>query len=552
MKRRLIIIALILGTAVPAGAQELRSLDIRARLNPDGSADITSVWDANVVSGTEYFIPINTGSDIEIEDLRVSEGGREFVSLGTRWDVDRSREWKAGKCGIVRNRDGVELCWGIGDVGDHVWTVSYRVRGMVQSYDDADGLHFMFVNKNIGAPPQKVRLRIENAAGGEEWTCDNTLVWGFGFYGDINVEDGAIVARSFEPFGHDSGLIALVRFEKGLFCPAETQSGTFQNRIDKALRGSSYGEEEKALWAVVVFCIVVALLFFAIAIWILVESANGRIYSKGIFGTNKIDGWYREAPLEGNLMAAWWVLANGGRFIPKGQQKDLIGAFFLRWLLEGKVTLIPDPKKSSRLRLALREGNEFSDDVEESLYKMVVDAAGDGVLDANEFRRWSEKHPAQVAAWPDRAKGSGMAWFVGKGALISKTRLKDEGQKDARKLIEFKNFLKDFTLAAERGSVEVGLWKDYLVYAQLFGIADKVAKEMEKLFPAEIAAAVNETGMDVPYLMRTIRMTRMMSDSMATGAARGYQTGSVKGLGGHTSFGGGGGFSGGGFGGGSR
>ena len=53
-------------------------------------------------------------------------------------------------------------------------------------------------------------------------------------------------------------------------------------------------------------------------------------------------------------------------------------------------------------------------------------------------------------------------------------------------------------------------------------------------------------------MMRTIRVNNTMTTSAMNRAVGKYQAGSIKGTGGHTSFGGGGGFSGGGFGGGSR
>ena len=123
---------------------------------------------------------------------------------------------------------------------------------------------------------------------------------------------------------------------------------------------------------------------------------------------------------------------------------------------------------------------------------------------------------------------------------------------EARRVIEFKNFLEDFTLSKERGATEVGLWKDYLVFAQLFGIADKVAKQFQKLFPKEFQEVAQSAGLDPNAMIRTINVTNGMSTSAINRATAKYTAGSVKGTGGHTSFGGGGGFSGGGFGGGSR
>ncbi|MBR1406457.1 MAG: hypothetical protein IJ578_05950 [Bacteroidales bacterium] len=53
-------------------------------------------------------------------------------------------------------------------------------------------------------------------------------------------------------------------------------------------------------------------------------------------------------------------------------------------------------------------------------------------------------------------------------------------------------------------------------------------------------------------MMQTIRMTNNVSTAAINRAISRQQAGSISGKGGHTSFGGGGGFSGGGFGGGSR
>ena len=117
-------------------------------------------------------------------------------------------------------------------------------------------------------------------------------------------------------------------------------------------------------------------------------------------------------------------------------------------------------------------------------------------------------------------------------------------------VVEFENFLKDFTISDQRTAVEVKLWKDYLVYAQLFGIAEKVAKQFQKLYPAEFTEFSESVGMNNAMLWHTMHYTNSMSGRAFTNAVN--KAGSVSGGGGRSSFGGGGGFSGGGFGGGSR
>ena len=131
MKKILIPLLLLLVTAISLSAQEIRNIDETVVLRKDGSARITQVWDVTVVSGTEFYLPFDNLGPMKIDDLTVSENGEEFFAEGDGWDTDRTREQKRGRCGIVRKRGGVELCWGQGDYGDHVWTVSYTVKGLV-------------------------------------------------------------------------------------------------------------------------------------------------------------------------------------------------------------------------------------------------------------------------------------------------------------------------------------------------------------------------------------------------------------------------------------
>ena len=549
--------ALLAGLAIPLvlSAQRIRDVDITVDLQADGTARITQVWDVNVVRGTEWYIPIGNLDGMTVGDLSVSENGRAFASEGRRWDTERSLEQKAGRCGIVETRDGVELCWGQGSYGDHVWTASFTVTGLVQRLDDADAFNFMFVNPGLAAPPEHAKVTIRNATGGPAWTYDNTGVWGFGFDGEINVRNGEIIAESSEPFGPLSKLIAMVRFDKGLFEPAVSRSMSFDEMRDIAMEGSAYSPEEEDPFEKL-FLGIFAFIFLgglATTIWGIVQQALGKKYKKSLYGKNKITEWYREAPMQGDLFASFYVLENGWRFGGKTSSHGLIGALFLRWILDGKMSVQPDPKKSKRVNLAFAEEAEIADDVERNLYDMAREASGANLLlESGEFEKWSEKNFKKVTAWPLRAQERGRQYLQDHGYFLRGSTTTEEGAREACHVIEFKNFLNDFTLSKERGAVEVGLWKDYLVFAQLYGIADRVAEQFQRLFPAEFQEVAGSIGVDPTAMMRTIRMTDALSASVINRAVARQQAGSYSGKGGHTSFGGGGGFSGGGFGGGSR
>ena len=125
-----------------------------------------------------------------------------------------------------------------------------------------------------------------------------------------------------------------------------------------------------------------------------------------------------------------------------------------------------------------------------------------------------------------------------KGYRIS--HLSDSGKTSLAQIIGFKKYLEDFSLIAEREVTELGVWKGFMVYAMLFGIADKVEKQLKKLYP-------NHTE-ELGHLNRNVIVCHSYHRTMY----RSYQSARSSGSGGHSSIGGGGGFSGGGSGGGSR
>lgn len=556
--KRLIVLACAAILSVGASAQairEIRDVNTVVKLDRDGSAWVTQTWEAEAgSSGTEFYIPIGNLGPMTISQLSVSENGVAYESQGDDWDVDRGRSWKTGKCGIVPKHNGVELCWGLGETGWHTWTVRYRLTGLVQAYDDADAFNYMFINKGMRPAPEHARVTIEPAFDCPVWTLENTRVWAFGFYGEINVVDGKVVAETSESMSSSSGVICLVKFDKGFFFPSVDKGGPVQDLIDTALEGSSYGESDDDIWPLILFGIAFALLFvFGIGavIWIAVASARGYKWKTSIFGKKKIDGWYRDVPLEGDLLASYYLLSKGNRFGMSVPANNIIGALFLRWIMEGKLQVQPDPMSEKRVNLYFKAENGSEDDVENDVFLWARTASGDNLLlEKGEFEKWSTKNYRKITAWPERASARGKTWFRKKGYFKSEGTCTEKGASEACHLIEFQNFLKDFTLIGERTAPEVGLWKEYLVFAQLFGIADKVAKQFKKLYPAAFEELAQQAGLNGHTFLYAMNWTNHISAHAVSNASA--KAGSVSGGGGHSSFGGGGGFSGGGFGGGGR
>ena len=564
-------LSLTCALALPSYAQEIRDIETVVSLFSDGSARVVQKWDVNVVEGTEWYIPIDNLGKSYIHDFRVFENGVEYENDGRKWNSNRSLAAKTRRCGIVEKRGGdIELCWGQGEYGDHIYTISYTIDNLVQSYDEYDGFHWHFLNDEWSVRPQHASIRIVNETGKDAWYWEdqnscNVRFWGFGMIGDSRLEDGTIYFESTEPFRRSSFFSALVGFDKGMFSPAVQGDGTFAHLREEAMEGSDYDDEtlsrgDKILGIILLalFAIIPLLLLgwlvFAI-IRRIYRKVTGRHYDKKVFGKDKIDGWWRDVPLGGSPTALYSLLLSGDLLKPDKNKmfSNLVSAYFLKWIQDGIIAVEKDPGKKDRVNLRfVKEASEAEseDTMENTIYCAARAAAGENLLlEANEFKSWSYKNDKAVTGWPLAAKRSGTAIW------------KEASPEERCHAVEFKNFLNDFTLASEREAPEVGLWKQYMVMAAALGVAEQVSRNFEKLYPQVMEEYVRQTNMfdttTTYYVLRSLNRSSsaMMSSAMERQAQRAAKAAAARrssGGGGSISFGGGGGGFGGGHGGGSR
>lgn len=572
MRKTILTAAALLVAAVFSHAQEIRDIQTVVNLFRNGNAQVIQKWDMTVVEGTEWYIPIDNPGKSYIHDFQVFEHGKAFENDGRDWDSDRSLEEKTRRCGIVEKSHGnIELCWGQGEYGDHVYTISYIIDNLVQSYPECDGFHWHFLNDEWYTRPKHVSIRLVNETDLDPWFWEspdscNVRFWGFGIVGDSRLEDGSIFFESTETLSYNSFFSALVQFDKGLFHPQVEGDGTFEELKEKAMKGSDYGEKEDGFWDYVLY-VFFAIIFIGLPIlfvgWLiflgirrLYRRITNNRYRKDIFGKTKIETWNRDVPMKGNPIALFSLIQSGDYFSPAASRAfpNVISAYFLKWIQDGLVRVESDPKKENRVNLRFVEQKEtpiFDSPMESRIYSSAVAAAGDGLLEADEFKKWSYAHDSEVSSWPKEATywGRDHGW-------------QPLSQEDRCHAIEFMNYLNDFTLVDERTAPEVGVWKKYMIIAASLGIADKVAKNFEKLFPKMMEEYARQANMTDPtttyYVINSLNRTStsMMQSALdrqaAREAARAAAQRRSSGGGGHTSFGGGGGGFGGGHGGGSR
>ena len=568
MKQWITLLAALVTTfAAFADEQKVYDLDITVTLYSHGVAGIHEVWDLDTGEGiTEWYLPRENLGDIEVFSLKVLDeqynNAEAFTDVG-EWDVDLSRKQKTGKSGIVHKYNGVELCWGIGEYGHHVFHVFYGMKNVVKSLNDYDMLHMQFVNDEMKSPPQHVRVTIETDQESVKAVLDtaNTRIWGFGYEGTVAYqEDGTVVFESSEPFGYYSSVIALLRFDKGIFDSPSVQDRDFQEVLDRAMEGADFGprgdysdNQDDESWAGILAYLVTALGFLK-----LFKKGTGRVSKrekKKFMGAKESEvTWYRDVPMDGDLIAADYALSRLGE---DRKKNALASAEILRMIYQGYLDVRKDASGKIEIVFAdSKYGKGEMDSIASDLWSMMLEASGsDRVLQDKEFSTWSNKNKKRLYSWTEKMTLMGKKRFRDNGWMQTvSTKTTPEGQLEVQHLVGFRKFLEDFTLTGQRETIEVHLWQDYLVYGALLGIADKVAKQLKDIDPVLFEQTI---GYDYTTFNGALNSLNSLSRSI-TSANRAYVASTYSGGsgwsggGGHSSFGGGGGFSGGGHGGGGR
>ena len=563
MKPFITLLAALVSTfAAFADEQKVRDLDINVTLYKSGVALIHECWDVHTGNDiTEWYLPRENLGDIEIMNFSVLSDKQQLTDDG-EWDVDRSRRQKAGKYGIVHKRNGVELCWGIGEYGDHIYDAFYIMTNTVKSLNDYDCFHMQLVNDELKAPPQHVRVSIfPDEKMDVQLDTTNTRAWGFGYNGTVSfVEGGGVVFESSAPFGYYSSVIALLRFDKGIFDSPSVQERDFEEVLDRAMDGASfdddeYEEEDDEVLGIFSFLMMLIGYLTVRKGYRVASGKVSRREKKKFLGATENDvTWYRDIPMKGDLIAADYALSRLGE---DRKKNALASAEILRMIYQGYLDVRKDADGKIEITFAeSKTGRGEMDAVASELWSMMLEASGnDRVLQDKEFSAWSNKNKKRLYSWTEKMSLMGKKHFRDNGWMQpTSTKTTPEGQLEAQHLVGFRKYLNDFTLTGQREAVEVHLWQDYLIYGALLGIADKVAKQLKDIDPVLFEQTI---GYDYTTFSGALNSMSRLSNAI-TSANRSYVSSTYSGgssrggFGGHSSFGGGGGFSGGGHGGGGR
>lgn len=569
-------------TPVHASETIIKDMNVEVYINENGSAHIKEIWDMNITRGTEVYKVMNNMGPSQIKNLKVQdEKGFVYKNIGD-WNVDATRQQKNGKCGLVKRDDNYELCFGIGNYGERTYIFEYDVTHFVKQYQDNQGLNYAFFSD--------MDISIEHAlitvASPHPFNEDTVLIWAFGYHGNVVFKDDKVVLET-ENSMSGGKMQLLMRINDGTFENAYQTNENFDDILADAKQGSDYdsynnydenddnyfipGMISRTNRTVGLFIFLPFVMFFCLIVFGVIFAAKKYRQEPSVFSdyipfSTKNVNMFRDIPCQKDIFEFYYLAKKAG-LIGENDRGGMIAALILKWVQEGYIRF--DKREESHMVFFKKDG--FSIDLDKSIpchnrldSKMLQyfrEAAGENrCLETKEFDKWCRNHYTSIDSWFDDIDSFIEEEYRRKGLIsIEKTDTHFMGMKiskdrdvfdasireEMEHIVGLKMFLEEMSLINEKEVIEVKLWEEYLIFASILGIADKVQEQLGEMCPT----FNQQSNLDIIYTMHMVHMFAYNSMQASRAAASAAQSAS-SGFGGGSSFGGGGGgFSGGGGGG---
>ena len=172
----------------------LNNLDFNAKINQDGSMDVTETWDISVEDTNTLFKTFKTDSKkyTSISNVQVTEVTGSTEKSFNQIESLMYHVTKDCYYGLKNDDGNFEIAWGVGlddESANKTYKISYKVNDVIAKYNDYAELYWQFVGKDFEIDCKKVTGTIylpQNASSKED-----IKVWGHteGLNGEIYATD---------------------------------------------------------------------------------------------------------------------------------------------------------------------------------------------------------------------------------------------------------------------------------------------------------------------------------------------------------------------------
>ncbi len=543
-------------------ADHIYDIKMEVFINKDGNANIKETWKVKADSGSEWYKQILNLGESKLTNYKVFMDNKE-LSYKSAWNVNGSIEEKAGYYGINYISNGLELCFGKKDMKSHTFILTYDISNYIFNTEDAQVLYFTLFPK-FTADSFEVTVKSYYDF------PDNLDVWGYGYKGYAYVKDGTILMSN-DGSLYDEYVVLLAKFPLNTFSTdyqvedfnnfeevlGDAKEGSFDYDYDDNYN-NNHSYYKPSLFARILPYIVIIfqLLVFGGITTLIYKTISSSKYG---FKNNKTISYkdtmmFREIPCNKDIYYAN-TLININHF-GGYETTNIFGAIILKWVKNDKIKFTKEKKgllKKEVSIIDLTMNPTFDNENEKKLFNMMYEASKDGYLESNELEKWARKNYSKFLGIFNKISNDYLDKLKSEGHIYKRTNkeeckyknvMDDTIYEETKKLYGLKKFLIEFSQMNTKEVLEVKLWDEYLMFAYLFGIASKVAKQLKNMYPEVIEQMGNGLDYDTLIFINNMSITSTSAASSARRDAESYSSGGggfSSGGGGGGSFGGGGG-----------
>lgn len=590
-------IIILLGLTTKSNASlYLNNLDFYAEIDTNGNMNVTETWNIRISNTNTLYktFDLDENKYSGITNVQVSEVGRGDFTETDEWAYHLTKDYYFG--GI--NDDGkFEISFGVGlddSTATNTYKINYTVVDAIKKYDDCAELYWQFLGSDATVDASKITGTIKLPS--EADSKEDIRVWGHveTLNGEIYVTSTDTVEFSLD--NYISGNYVEVR----IAMPSEmieTAERTYNKNVLPSIieeetewaneanaRRERKQRNEKIIKTVIIVVMVI------IGIILLRQTVKYiKIFknTKKLIPTEKYE-YFREKPDKNSTPADALFLYNNGVNVASTVFGNVFSATLLNLSLKGyfKITVEQNEKgKKETLIYKTKKDIENLQYEEERIARFVKNAIDSKEkITIKELQKYIRNHASSVSSLIektgietknknkmtenfDEEKSKEKLKYIGIAivyfavamfciaflpvailliinailALMINGKLSNLTQKgidEREKWKGLKKYMEDFSLLNEKEIPALEVWEEYLVYATVFGIADKVIKQLKMVYP-QIDEMDDFNTASYIYLMSHTNFNSSFSKAINSSISSTMSSGS----------GGGGGFSGGGGGG---
>lgn len=541
------IFLILLTTNVDAGYQEIKNIEYEVKLEKNGRAEITEIWNIYMDNTNTLFKTFDY--DIEKDERMYDIYVYEILDDKTEKELTKTDEAsfyveKDYYCAVINENKQYEIAWGVGldeSEGTKTYKITYTINNIVKKYNDCSDFFLKFISDTNSISCEKVVGRIYLPREVENKGFLKAWAHGASNDGIIEIRSGDFVY--FETENLNSNTMVEVRvtvLDDKVFSEIKDieETNKFSEILEEERLLAEESNRQRTINKILEYLyIAFVLIVFVICIIKMIK------YIKKLKGNEESSKqklqYFREIPNEETTVAeaSFLYYFDESKFV--GNLPKIVSATIMNFNLKKIVEFEIDENNKNNPKIIINKikENELSKE-EEIVYEILKKSSKEenGIIYTTteilekyinkkgiyvgkklskifEYTKKSEIKKENISKETEKRKNEYIvlsiiylciAMFAIVGAFINvlsviiipicianmaftimltEKCITTKGAEEQEKWRALYKYMKDFSLLKEKEIPDIVLWEKFLVFATAFGISKKVIEQLKIVYP---------------------------------------------------------------------